>query len=261
MNESTMRYKTVWIASPPRTGSMWIFNVTRELLRAAGRTVLPTEVPKRDQEMADLAQHQAWQDSDPNRIWVLKVHAQLEEKLPHSRIITTMRDPRDLLISFRRFMGCDFETALKQALLAVEQHDAYAKYGEDVLLKLHYRDVTETPDDTLRHICSFLGISVAGGELATIVDRFSRERVAQHTEAITQNLKSRLQKGEEVLEQEVVMVAENKLRAYDRNTGFQSGHVSSEAAASWRMLLSDEEKLQVHQKLGEWLVNNGYGLE
>ena len=49
----SLPYKVVWVASMPRTGSMWAYNVVRELVRAAGRAVEPERVPV--DELAMLA--------------------------------------------------------------------------------------------------------------------------------------------------------------------------------------------------------------
>lgn len=110
MNEGD--YKTLWISTAPRTGSMWLFNVCREVLRASGNDVFPEVVPQSDEAMFRLAQEDAWKSEDPRHKWVLTVHHILRPDLPLSKIITTHRDPRDVIVSFRQFMKTDFEAAL-----------------------------------------------------------------------------------------------------------------------------------------------------
>jgi hypothetical protein len=51
--------KAVWIASVPRCGSMWVFNVTRRLARDAGLEVLPTPVPQTDKAICGLSRRGA----------------------------------------------------------------------------------------------------------------------------------------------------------------------------------------------------------
>ena len=41
----------IFIASTPRTGSMWAFNVTRDLLKSAGKTVLSVDPKSKAEEM------------------------------------------------------------------------------------------------------------------------------------------------------------------------------------------------------------------
>src|SRR3569623_55956 len=43
--------RAVWVASVPRTGSMWTYNVASDLVRSPGRQVLPESVPHADEEM------------------------------------------------------------------------------------------------------------------------------------------------------------------------------------------------------------------
>jgi hypothetical protein len=75
----------------PRSGSTWIHNVTRAVFRAARYEVLPTQVP---QDADDMFAHgdQAIVDTDPNKIWILKVHRYLRPDAPLSKFINTHRD-------------------------------------------------------------------------------------------------------------------------------------------------------------------------
>ncbi len=58
--------KLLWIASMPRSGSMWAYNVSRSLLRRAGCKVFPKEVPWKTSDMFALAA-QGLQDRDCKR--------------------------------------------------------------------------------------------------------------------------------------------------------------------------------------------------
>ena len=45
------KINTIWISTSPRTGSTWIFNITREIYRILGFIVEPSIVPQKDTEM------------------------------------------------------------------------------------------------------------------------------------------------------------------------------------------------------------------
>ncbi len=253
--------KTVWISTPPRTASMWLFNVTRHLLAAAGRTVLPETIPQYDEEMFSLAQRHAWQDKDPNRVWVLKVHSLLKPDLPYSRIITSIRDPRDILISFQRFMKTDFNKALSIAQSAIEYNEIYCSYPKKMLISVEYEEVVCTPLAVTERICRHLGIEVEMAKRQAIVNEHLKEKVAARIDQITHNLKQRIQRGETVKRSEIVYFSDENYRAFDTNTGFQTGHVSNYQSGDWRSLLSEAEKHQVNQTIGPWLEKKGYPLE
>ena len=45
-----MNYKSIIIASPPRTGSMWTFNVLREIFINQKISIIPHEIPREDND-------------------------------------------------------------------------------------------------------------------------------------------------------------------------------------------------------------------
>ena len=49
-----MSINSFLISTTPRTGSMWLYNVTREILKLSKINVLPIKVPKSDQEFFEI---------------------------------------------------------------------------------------------------------------------------------------------------------------------------------------------------------------
>ena len=93
--------KAVWIASVPRTGSMWTFNITRELVRAAGFGVVPDLVPNNDEEMVRIGGERV--DAPASReVAVLKIHVRMRPDTPLSLFIVPRRDLRDSRVSSPR---------------------------------------------------------------------------------------------------------------------------------------------------------------
>ena len=79
---------TIWISSPPRTGSMWVFNIARQIYKYLGFNVKPKSIPQNDSEMFDIYKSQALNEKDNDTKYVLKVHTILKPNLPKSKIIT-----------------------------------------------------------------------------------------------------------------------------------------------------------------------------
>ncbi len=82
--------RAIWVASVPRTGSMWTFNIVRDLVRSAGRQVLPEIVPHADHEMEAIGKAGIAVSDDAT--YVLKVHTAIAQDLPKSFFIVTRRD-------------------------------------------------------------------------------------------------------------------------------------------------------------------------
>src|SRR5438309_1200344 len=98
--------KAVWVASVPRTGSMWTFNVVRDLVRSTGRAVQPEIVPHADEEMEAIGTAGL---GDPGEaVYVLKVHTRVPADMARSCYVVTRRDLRDSVVSFMRFTKTDF---------------------------------------------------------------------------------------------------------------------------------------------------------
>ena len=110
-----MNINSLWISTTPRTGSMWLYNVTREILKFSKINVLPTKIPKSSQEFFEIFEKQSLIDQNDSNKYAFKIHKILKPDLPRSKVLTTIRDPRDICISFKEFMKTDFDTALKAA--------------------------------------------------------------------------------------------------------------------------------------------------
>jgi len=172
-----------------------------------------------------------------------------------------MRDPRDILISFQRFMKTDFNRALLVAQVATEFDEIYCSYPKEILLSIEFEEITRTPLAITKQICRYLGIEVEEAKHQAIVNEYLKEKVAARIDQITSDLKQRLQRGEAVRRNEIVYLSDENYRAFDTKTGFQTGHVSTYENNDWRSLLSEAEKHQVSQTIGPWLQKKGYPLK
>jgi len=249
--------KLVWIASMPRSGSMWTYNVGRSVLRRAGRKVFPKDVPQKDRDMLALAA-QGLQDKDPTNVWTLKVHRSIERNIPRSRFITTHRDPRDALVSFKRFMRCDFERALKAMMGSVSLCDHYRNFPAELCLHLEYRDIVKTPRDVVQRIAEHIGCPITSEIASEVVNEFSKSNVEQRIRDAEASVERRAALGDPITPGEVVRLGPRNQRAFDLTTGFQTGHVSDYREGDWKNSLTLSEKDRMLTVLGPWLRCNGY---
>ena len=249
--------KLVWIASMPRSGSMWAYNVSRSVLRRAGCEVFPTDVPQADRDMFALAA-QGLQDRDPTNVWTLKVHDCIERNIPRSRFITTHRDPRDSLVSFRRFMRCDFEHALTTMMHSTRVCDYYRSFPAQLCLHLEYRDIETTPRDVVQRIAEHIGCPIASEIALEVVIEFSKANVRRRIRDTEAAVQERAASGDPIAPGEVVRLGPQNQRAFDLATGFQSGHVSDYREGDWKNSLTPAEKDRMLTILGPWLRQKGY---
>ena len=155
--------KLVLVASMPRSGSMWTFNVVRDMFRHLGTEVLPEEVPYLEQVNLQIAE-QAVNDPAPAGMHVLKTH-QPVNVFPQARFIATHRDVRDAMISFMRFMDFDFERGLEAAAGMAELSDHFRQFPDDVALQVEYSDIKGRPVDVARSVRNFLRLDLPDAAL------------------------------------------------------------------------------------------------
>ncbi|NNK78032.1 MAG: hypothetical protein HKP40_04890 [Litoreibacter sp.] len=248
----------IWISTPPRTGSMWTFNVTRELKRRAGRDVEPKEVPQTDGEMFKLAVKSGFENTCENRAWVLKVHKALKTGLPNSKVITAHRDPRDATVSFMNFMNVGFDRAKSQAINFMKYTELYENYDDDYLLMLKYADIENSPQEVIQKIASFIEEDCSDELAAAIADEFSRSKVQALTRKTDETLGAKLRDGSEPKPEEIVRFSDTNYRSFDVKTGFQTDHVSGRKTGDWRTILTKAQQEELMPIIHDWLIRYGY---
>ena len=228
---NTEDIRAIWIASAPRTGSMWTFNVVRDLVRLTGRPVLPEIVPHDDAEMEQLG-HAGIAANDGT--YVLKVHTRLPVNLPHSFYVVTHRQIRDSIVSFMRFTHADFEAGLRFAAGAIRLEQHFAGFPTGRALQIAYRDIVGQPEAVVRALAKALAVELGDGDAESIVARYAKDKVQARLVAREQELRQQIGAGQAV-----------DVRAFDMTTGFQSGHVSAYREGDWRTILTREQQAAI----------------
>ncbi|MBF0368914.1 MAG: sulfotransferase domain-containing protein [Magnetococcales bacterium] len=236
---------------------MWTFNVTRALLQQGGLEVVPKQVPQNDQGMIDAA-HEVIQNGPDNTVAVTKSHSRVHPGVPYSRFITPHRDPRDAMVSFMHFMGCDFARGLLAAQEMTGIVDHYRGFLPNIILHLDYSTITDQPREAIATIAQFLGLTPGKKAIAEIENRFQKKKVADLFHQTEIGVEERIERGEKIDQQELTANTDKTVRAFDLETGFQSGHVSDNQPGDWQRILSSEQQAQLQEHLGEWLGKNGY---
>lgn len=248
--------KVLWISSAPRTGSMWTFNVCRELLAKNYFEVLPTTVPQSDAEMAENYK-KAMNENRSHRYYCLKIHNILNDNLRNSKIITTIRDPREIVHSFHRFMQCDFERAVSAGTAVHKYVLAYKKFQSPVLF-VRYEDMLDEPMNTIREIDAFLELRTCERAMSEINQKFSKQRVNAIVDKVTKTLQRDLNSGVSVKSERMVALPNQRVRAFDIATGFQTGHIAGPNDGNWRTAYSLTQKNYMFSALSEICSELGY---
>lgn len=247
-------YRVVWIAGMSRAGSMWLFNVTRSLLRDAGLTPVPETPSVRDESSLALAEEHIGRGPS-GAIACLKSHEALPADLPASRFLVPFRDVRAAAVSFMRFMRGDFEQALAAAegMMAVTDH--YAGFGPERALLIGYPEIEAAPQQVAARVARFLELPLDEAAAGRAAERFSRERVLAIIERTNAGLQAKLDAGAPIRADDVVANLDGSYRARDAATSFQSNHISG--LGDWRQGLSPEQIAKLDGLAAAWLARYG----
>ena len=251
------------VASTPRTGSMWTFNITREIIKKLNYIVVPKLIPQDDSEMCKL--HLNHLDvEEKNIISVIKIHSLLKKKhYENSKIIFNLRDPRDALVSFLRFMKLNYN--LKQKIEYISDSIKETEYirnnvKEDDYLEILYNDIISKQEDTVKQICNFLNLEIKSKQINQIVKKYSKANVIKAIKKKEKLVANKIKKKELLDKKEIVFISKNNYRIFDESTGFQSGHVSSYIEGEWKHILTNIEQNEIKKEFGYWFKQNNFNV-
>lgn len=252
-------YRAVWIATAPRTGSMWAYYVARQLLMAGGYSVILPPQGLAEGQWPALSLKLA-ADNRPNVIFCAKVHLRLALTIPDWRFILTYRDVRDSVLSYMRFMHASFEQGLQAAQSMMDITDHYFQAPDSAVLKLSYGEITESPIGIARRIADFLHIPCSDAQAGEIARRVTRDRVATLVAKYDASVRSRVAE-KDVAQYVHARNLDGSLRLVEPTTLFQSGHITSARDGEWREVFTSEQQARLSDLAATWLRRYGFAVE
>jgi len=250
--------KIIWVAGMTRSGSMWTHNVLRNVLKVSGYNVLPKHVPETNEEITHLIRNRVLLDIDPNNIYTFKTHANLDPLIPKSYVITTIRDVRDALISWMNFMKSDFKTALAQAEGMTRISNHFLKFPDQKHYRIRYEDIIADPESTIKKLCRRISINIPDQSIREIASNHEKNKIKKLIKKRETIFNQKNKAGELPNGFKVVPGCNESERVYDRQTGFQSGHVTDYKDGDWQTILSPDQITAMHDRLSLWLKDNDY---
>ena len=251
---------TFWISTAARTGSMWLFNVVREIFIQNKYNVYPDKVPKNDKDFKEIYRLKSLKDQNYLNKYVFKVHATMKTNLLNSKILTTIRDPRDVCASFKEFMKSDFETALNAAKGMIKLLKHYKSFEKDYLKFFKYEDIENNPIELIISISKFIECEVNQDVSKLLSEKFNKNNVRNLIKNNDARLSNKINNKERIDRSEIVYFSKDNYRAFDTRTGFQTNHISYRNSGEWKKVFSEKE-IQIissDQELKDFLMEHNY---
>ena len=249
---------TTWIAGSPRTGSMLTFNIAREIFRINGGNVKPQHVNKSDAEMIQYFQTEACSDVNPSNYYIFKVHTLLKTDLQKSKYIVNIRNPFEICASFYQFMKCDINRAITVAKMHLSVVKHFQNCAENQIIFIRFEDLERNLASTVGKLASFLNADIDIIIAEQIASKFSKNSVNKLIDTNTRDLEKKISLNQKIKSESIVRFSENNYRAFDVNTGFQTGHISNKNSRDWFKLFSTEEISLIKSELIEHAEKLGY---
>ena len=252
--------KVIWVSTVVRTGSMWLFNITREILNLKKFNVLPDKIPKFDEDHFEIFHQKSLQDQNHLNKYVFKVHQILKQEIPHSKILTTIRDPRDICVSCMKFMKKNFQQSLDISKSMITYFNTYEKYSKEKLKFIKYeKSIEKDTVKTIEDISEFIECKISFDEAKKISEKFSKDNITQLIRINDEKLKNKIKEKKEInRDTEIVYFSKDNYRSYDVNTGFQTNHISSSSSQEWKKILTKEEIKILNSEFESFLIENNY---
>ena len=252
--------KAIWVSTVARTGSMWLFNITREIFSSKKFNVFPDKIPKFDEDHFKMFHQKSLQDQNHLNKYVFKVHQILKQEIPHSKILTTIRDPRDICVSCMKFMKKDFHQSLNISKSIITYINTYEKYSKEKLKFIKYeKSIERNTVKTIEDISEFIECKISYEEAKKISEKFSKDNVTQLIKINDETLKNKIKQKKEInRDTEIVYFSKDNYRSYDAKTGFQTNHISSSSSREWEKILTKEEINILNSEFESFLIKNNY---
>ena len=251
---------TFWISTAPRTGSMWLFNVAREIFIINKYNVFPDKIPKNDKDFLDIYNSESVNDNNDFNKYVFKVHSPINSDLLNSKVLTTIRDPRDVCASYREFMKSDFESALTAAKGMIDFIKYYKPFDKDYLKFFKYEDIENRTIETIISLSKFIECEINLDTAKLISEKFNKNNVRNLIKDNDEKLMNKIKNKEKIEKSEIVYFSKENYRAFDKQTGFQTNHISNRNSGEWEKAFSEKEIeiINSDQELNDFLNEYNY---
>lgn len=236
-----MDINSFWISTTPRTGSMWLYNVTKEILKFSKKNVLPIEIPKSENKFFEIFEKESLVDQNDTNRYIFKIHKILKPNLPRSKVLTIIRDPRDICISYKEFMKTDFKTALKAAKDLLKYEKIYKGYNNDYLKFFKYENIENKSIETILEIAEFIGYEINFEIAQEISLKYKKEEVKKLIKKNDEKILSQIKSKQNLDNSNIILLSDNNYRSFDTKTGFQTNHISNRNSGDWKNFLSSNE--------------------
>ena len=158
-------------------------------------------------------------------------------------------------------MKCDLDHAIKVAKSHSDVVDYYRQMSKENLLTIKYENIESNAINTVKEVASFMRINLTEQNAELVSNKFSKEKVKSIIKKCETDIDKRIKETGKFNENEVVRITSSNIRAFDMDTGFQSGHVSGHLSSEWKNIFSKIEVKNIVNSIDDTAIKLGYESE
>ena len=253
-------FNSYWIASVPRTGSMWTTNVIKEILVNSNSNVLPNLQLITDNEYLELYKNQAFIDKNNLNKYVFKIHTRLASLPPKSKIITNIRNPYDICASFYEFMNSNLDKAIECGFRLSIFINHYKNISKDIFV-VKYEEIENEPINLIKKLADLCDVTLSETQIEKIIFKFSKNNISKIIEKNDNQIRSDKVNKKNIDKRKIIIDGTENYRYFDLKTGFQTNHISLRKTGQWKIVFSKQQIEQVIEKLDPIALEFGYNSE
>ena len=253
--------RNLWISTSPRCASYWVYNVAKELIKLNNLDIFPKEdFIDYDEERKKTFEFfkKNLNNNDEKKFFLFKIHRILSSRLPNSKIITVIRDPREIIVSNMRFSKSEFKPNFETAKYFKKMTEIYSNYDKEILLSLRYEDISNNNIKVIKKIADFINLDVSNENLIKISDKFSKENNKKSIKENDEKIIKKIKAKSPIERHNIIHVSKDFYRFYNLKTGFQSGHISNMSRDNYREYLSKEQIKDIQEYFKDWFKQYNY---
>jgi hypothetical protein len=139
------------------------------------------------------------------------------------------------------------EKLIAEAVATTLQIDShYDQWPAEKILNIPFESIGTSGIDLIRQIAEFVSLPITDAQTFRKIDfEFSKQQVKKKIAELEDRVFDREGKLKHDAHPESVLSRLGRLRAFDPDSGFQSGHVSDYRPGDWKHLWTDRQKQMV----------------
>ena len=131
-------------------------------------------------------------------------------------------------------------------------------FDKEHVLEINFNDINANPIKVFKQLEVFLGLKINQDTIEKIISKFSKSKVLSIIRYNDRFVKEAFNNNKNLNNEKVVVENNKIIRAYDVDTGFQTGHISNYNEKQGNNVFSKTELDTINTLFKDWFKTNDF---